>query len=327
MSSESNDKMHPNDFDPDRFARGGKYAFELQFACEGIDVNIPVLLVRGRKGGNTLSVTAGIHGDEHEGTQTIFDVYSSLNPNDMSGDLLAVPVANPLAFWNGTRTSGADGADLARCFPGDLESGPTRTIAYHLARSIIGRGDFFLDFHSAGIKLLMPTLVGYNAQDSRSRDAAFVFGARVVWAHPDIPAGRTISFASSQGIPWLYTEARGAGRIDPGDLELFTLGLENLMRHLSILPGGVKPVRVDSHLYGDGNTDSSIMASGRGFFIPKVKLLQAVRRGEELGRIVNLRGEAMQIYCAPNDGVVAVIRQAPMVESGAPLFLLTGTLA
>lgn len=149
-------------------------------------------------------------------------------------------------------------------------------------------------------------MVGYDAQDPRSRDAALIFGARIVWAHPNIPPGRTISFARFRKLPWPYTEARGVGRIDPEDLQLFTQGLRNLLHHLSILPGKPAPVAVDTHLFGDGNTDSSIAASRCGFFIPSAKLLQAVHREEELGRIVDLHGEVFETVRAPQDGVVAL---------------------
>lgn len=318
--------MHPDDFNLEQFPRGQKHGLDLQFVFKDFEIKIPVLLVRGSKAGKVLAVTAGVHGDEYEGIRAVLDVYRSLDPCQMSGDVLAVPVANPLAFRDGTRTSGADGGNLARSFPGDLTSGPTRAIAYYLARSMISRGDFFLDLHSAGTKLLMPTMVGYDAQDPRSRDAALIFGTSIVWAHPNVPPGRTVSFAQSQGIPWLYTEARGAGRIDPKDLELFIRGLWNLLRHLSILPGNPEPAPVEIRLFGDGNTDSSIAASQRGFFIPAVKLLQAVHRGEELGKVVDLHGEVIETVRAPEDGVVALVRQTPRVEPGEPLFLLTGVM-
>ena len=70
-------------------------------------------------------VIAGVHGDEYEGVRTILDTYQSLNPDDMCGDFLAVAVANPPAFWNGTRLSPLDRANLARAFPGSLDAVPT----------------------------------------------------------------------------------------------------------------------------------------------------------------------------------------------------------
>ncbi len=152
-----------------------------------------------------------------------------------------------------------------------------------------------------------------------------VFGAPVVWAHPSIQPGRTISFAASHGIPWLYTEANGAGRIDPQDLAMFKRGVMNVLKHLGMLPG-----KVDAHpprrmLYGDGNIDASLSATRAGFLIPAVELLEDVRAAQELGRTVDLHGELVENFHAPRDGVIGMIRVFPVVRPGDALFLVTGS--
>lgn len=316
--------MHPDEFELARFARGKKYTLDLEFTSGGHRILIPVLLLRGTREGKVLVVTAGVHGDEYEGVRAILDVVPRLDPAEMAGDLVAVPVANPPAFWSGTRTSPLDGGNLARSFPGGLDSSPTCTIAYYLARSVIACADLFLDLHSGGVKLLMPTMVGYDATDTRSRDAARAFGAKVLWGHPTVPPGRTVSFARERGIPWVYTEARGAGRVHPEDLRVFTEGIFNMLRHLEILPGLPAAEPVECHLYGDGNTDASIKSTLPGFLISCVELLEKVKRGQELGRLVDLHGNMIETFLAPSEGVVAMIRQFPVVEPDAQLFLLTG---
>ena len=191
---------------------------------------------------------------------------------------------------------------------------------------MIAQADFFLDLHSGGVKLIFPSMVGYDANDPHSRDAALAFGASVLWGHPRIAPGRTISFAAEQGIPWLYTEARGAGRIDQADLELFKRGVTNLLRHLEILPGKVEPVPVSHHLFGDGSIESAHVARQYGFLIPNVRLLEKVAAGQELGHLAGVHGETLEVVRAACDGVVAVVREFPVVAPGDPLFLITGMM-
>lgn len=315
--------MKYNDFDPSRFARGGKHALELDLEPAASGVKLPVLLARGCAPGKTLVVTAGIHGDEYEGVRAIFDAYTALNPAEMTGDFLAVPIANPPAFWAGTRTSPLDGENLARIFPGSRNAGPSAMTAYALAQSILSRADFFLDLHSAGVRLLMPTMVGYDALDDRSCAAALAFGASTVWAHHQVSPGRTVSFARAHGIPWLYTEARGAGRIHPDDLQMFTKGIENLLRHLAILPGNPRTRPVEIHLSGDGDIDGSLTAKHQGILIPSVELLQRVMAGDPLGRTIDFQGETLEIFYAPCGGIVVLIQQCPAVKPGDGVFLLT----
>jgi predicted deacylase len=311
-------------FAPQSFSRGGKYAFDLIPGGAARDIPIPVLLVRGASAGRTLVATAGIHGDEYEGVQALFEVNEALDPRAMRGDFLAVPVANPPAFWSGTRTSPLDRGNLARAFPGDSAGGPTAALAYHLARSVIAHADFYVDLHSSGVRLLMPTMAGYDARDRQSRAAALAFGASVIWGHPTIAPGRTISFAAERGIPWLYTEARGGGRVDPFDLRVFVNGLTNLLRHLEILEGQPSGPAVQVHLYGDGNLDEGLCATRAGFFLPEVGLLESVAAGQHIGKLFNLHGATIETYMAPAAGIMAMLRTFPVVERGDPLFLITG---
>src|SRR6266545_3032986 len=88
------------DFDPDTLVSPGKHAFFLEFCPPGSGENlgIPLLLANGRNVGKTLVVFAGVHGDELEGVQTIHEVFHQLDPDTMSGKVLAVPVANLPAY-------------------------------------------------------------------------------------------------------------------------------------------------------------------------------------------------------------------------------------
>lgn len=319
--------MNPREFDPRQLDRGRKHSLDLEFAAAGTALRLPVLLVRGERPGPVFAVSAGVHGDEYEGIQTIFEVVEALDPAAMSGDLLAVPVANEPAFWHGTRTSPLDDGNLARVFPGNPNGSPTEAIAWHFDQSILAHADLYLDLHSAGVRCLMPSLIGYDASDERSRIAAEAFGASVIWAHPTVAPGRTISAARARGIPALYTEARGAGRVHPADLRLYRRGVFNLLRHLGILAGEPETVPCQWRLHGDGNIDDSVLATRPGFLISDVELLQTVAEGQTMGRLLDLHGRTLDIFRAPRAGVVALIHACPKVEPGEPLFLVTGVAA
>lgn len=316
--------MKAHEFTLDQFARPGKYQATLDFDAAGHAIQLPLLIVCGAAEGKMLVVTAGVHGDEYEGVLAIFETYRELDPGTLSGSLVMVPVANPPAFWNGTRTSPLDDGNLARVFPGFSDGPPTETIAWHLDQYILSTADFYLDLHSAGVKCLMPTLVGYHEPDPVAREAALVFGAPVVWCHPSVAEGRTVSAAIARGIPALYTEARGAGRIDPEDLGVYRRGIRNLLRYLGMTPGVLEAVPTPLRIYGNGNIDASLTASIRGFLEPSVTLLQAVTSGQELGVLSDLHGNVIERYAAPDDGLVVLIHAFPVVQPGEPLFLVTG---
>ncbi len=315
--------LAPNDFRPEDLPRGTKHRLTLAF---GDGLSFPVLMVRGRRDGATLVVSANVHGDEYEGVRAIFETFDELDPETMSGDLLTVPVVNSPAFWSGTRTSPLDDANLARVFPGNADGTPSQQIAWHFAHSVIARADLYLDLHSGGVRLRMPSMVGYPAADPRARAAAEAFGAPVIWGHPPpIDPGRTVSFAGDRGIPWLYTEARGAGRIHPQDLKMMRRGIRNLLGHLKILDSVPELVPIAMRLFGNGNTDSASAATHDGFLINRVEILQTVATGDLLGRLVSVTGEPIEEYRASIGGVVAMTREFPVVRAGDGLFLLAQT--
>jgi predicted deacylase len=144
-------KVNIEEFDPDSFEVATKHCIFLEFATSGI----PVLLINGRKPGKTLLAMAGVHGDEFAGIRAIHQTCRQLDPEEMSGRLLAVPVANLPAFWASTRNTPIDGLNLARIFPGKKEGSVTEQIAYYLSEKIIARADFLID--------LTPVELGTNS--------------------------------------------------------------------------------------------------------------------------------------------------------------------
>jgi len=311
-----------NSFDPSGYSRGCKHRTAIEFPF----CSLPILFVRGARPGKTLVTTAAVHGDEYEGTRAIFEVFDALEPATMRGDWIAVPATNVPAFWSATRTSPLDDGNLARLFPGKPDGMPTEVIAYHTGIQLIARADFYLDLHSGGIGWAMPSMAGYDAGDPRSREAALVFGAEVIWGHSTIMEGRTVSFAKSRKIPFLYTEARGSGHPHPGDVAMMARGIRNLMRHLGILREAMERVPLRLHLIGDGNIHNGMKAPAKGFFIPAVELLDRVEEGQHLGRLCDLHGKVTAEFKAPRAGIIGLVRQLPVVQAGDPLFLITGLL-
>ncbi|MCX6586784.1 MAG: succinylglutamate desuccinylase/aspartoacylase family protein [Acidobacteria bacterium] len=215
--------------------------------------DIAAIAVRGAADGPTLLVSAGVHGDEYEGVRAIFETVESLDAGALRGTLLTVPVLNYPAHRAVTRHHPADGANLARQFPGRADGTASEQLAHAFSTDFLPHADFYLDLHSGGIRFAMPSMAGYEAADPRGRAAAEAFGAPVIWGHPVIEPGRTISAARALGIPFLYTEARGAGRIHPEDLLMMRRGITNLMRHLGMLDGAPEIPAPPRRLQGIGN--------------------------------------------------------------------------
>ncbi len=325
------------EIDKIRATRGEKDAQWLPVAprADGTPWQLRLLTVSGREPGPTLLVTAGVHGDEYEGIEAIGQLYQQLNPADMRGTLLLVPLCNPPAYSAMQRTSPVDGLNLARTFPGAANGTLSQRIAHLITSELLVHADLYIDLHSGGVAYAIPTLIGYvhdaGVLGQRSRAAADAFGLPVRWGHPlPLPPGRTISAATELGIPALYTEAPGGGYARPDDVAAFARGVRNVMAHL----GMVADERAEQQhtptpdlthdLYGDGNLDVVIAAPVAGYFRADVQLLAEVTAGQRLGGIYDLAGALLAPIHCDRDGVVILLRRLHRVQVGEGVAQVTG---
>jgi len=172
--------MAPQEFQLEALPRNSRRELEFEFSSGDTALHFPLLLLRGMHAGPVLAASAGMHGDEYEGIRAILDTYAALEPEQMSGNFLAVPVLSVPACQAGTRNSPLDAANLARAFPGRADGAPTQVIAWQFDQCVLRHADLYVDLHSAGIRCAMPTLTGYDACDPRSREAATALGAPVL---------------------------------------------------------------------------------------------------------------------------------------------------
>ena len=315
--------MNIHDFELNELPRGGKQSAWLDIAARagGGNWRLPLLTVNGADDGPMLLVIAGVHGDEYEGIAAIPQVYSTIEPKDLHGRLLMMPVSNVPAYEAALRSSPIDGLNLARVFPGDINGTITQQIAWWLGEKLLRHADFFIDLHTGGIAYELPTLIGYVHDDGglgqASLEAAAAFGAPVMWGHPlPLPPGRSISAATDRGIPSLYTEAPGGSGCDPAVVDCFRDGVLNVMKHLGMIDGSLRQQEVTHHLVGDGNLDTVIDAPVDGFFQREVALLENVKAGQRLGTIREANGEVLTEVIADQDGVVIMLRGLPRVSVG-----------
>ena len=325
--------MHFRDFNISDLPRHHKETGWLEVAAraDGGAWQLPLLYVTGAASGPTLVVTAAVHGDEYEGVEAIPRVFQQVEPKALRGTLVLVPVCNVPAYEAATRSSPIDGLNLARVFPGDAKGSITRRIAYWMTHKLIKPADFYIDLHSGGVAAAIPTLIGYRHSNDElgraSRAGAEAFGAPVLWGHPPAPApGRTLSAATDFGVPSLYTEAPGGGFAHPDDVDCFSQGVINVMRHLTMLTGGPQPRPTTHHLVGHGDMDTVISAPMAGFFRPQVELLADVAAGQRLGVIQDFFGQMTAEITADQAGVVIMLRRIQRVHSGDGLAHITGRL-
>lgn len=289
-------------------------------------VRLPAMVARGTRPGPTALFVAGVHGDEFEGIAALPELAASLDPAELSGCVLALPVCNPLAYAAQTRPSPStvDGRNLAREFPGDPAGAPTQRLAaalFNLARRTLGEQDLFADLHSAGTRYRYLPLVGFRDIQGparrRSEEAARRFGGGELWRLWD-QKGSFNAETTRAGIPTVATEAPGQGDCRPEDVAWYVSGLRNLLCHQGMIPGP-PPSRDDR----PDRCPTEVLADADGLFRTPLRVGDTVRAGDELGRICSPLGEPRALLRAPHDGRIWALRTFGSVHTGDYLAWVT----
>lgn len=322
-----NDPIPIDEFVPAQLHRGLKQRFPLHVAS---DLTGPLVLtalaVAGAAPGPTLLAVAGVHGDEYEGMEAIRQTVHALDPDQMTGTFIGIPVANPLAYAARTRATPAsiDGLNLARVFPGDPEGTLTRRLAHHLlalVERLIGPDDLFIDLHSGSADVTFAPVIGIrdinDVDQSAAEAAARHFGLARLWLIPDSP-GPFNAETARRGIPTLGTETTGRAGCDPTDVVTYASGLHNLLAYKRIISTAIPPPRYDGPL----RQTMDLLAPAGGFFRTACRLDDDVTAGTLLGQIIDVAGEPIAQIIAPADGAIWAWRTTPAVHPGDLLGML-----
>jgi len=250
--------------------------------ASGFELFIPLHRLVGRTSGPTLGLSAVVHGDEPLTNEIVRQVLLRIDPAELRGTLLAVPIVNPLAFESLTRHTPIDMLDLNRNFPGAPSGWLSEQTAHILGTKFVSQLDVHVDLHTGGV---FPT-VDYVYIFDRSRELSKAFGSSFLF-EPSQPYPGTFAIpAREKGIPCFTAEVGGGSFLDAHYIEHGVRGVINVMKQLGMLDGDVvRPPR---------QTIVTEMAVIRprfgGMLYPEVGLDQLgkeVRGGTLLGRVLS----------------------------------------
>jgi hypothetical protein len=289
------------------------------FTVGGLPYRLPMWLINGAADGPTLVVTGGVHAAEYASIAAALDVGRTVMPADLRGRLIVVPVMNLPAFSaRSIYVCPLDGKNLNRVFPGNPDGTASEQIAAWVFQHVVARGDYYVDLHGGDlVEALVPFTIFFRSGDRRvddqSLEIAKAFG--IPYLVCSETAGSTFCAASRAGIPSILAESGGQGIWRPQDVGLLTAGVDRLMRHLGMLPGGSPPpiacTLLEQFLWLRSDHD--------GFWYPGVDVDEDVRKGQTLGRITDAEGHTLQTATSPAAGRVLFIVSSLAINRTDPL--------
>ena len=290
---------------------------------DGTPLGFPVLIANGARPGPVLLIDGGIHGDEQEGTLAVAEFVREVDPQALSGAVVAVPVMNVGAFEAMTRGNPRDthSHDMNRIYPGNPKGYLTDRITATHAATAASVADIEITFHSGGNICYLGEAIFTSSKDPAGLELAQAMGPdwTIVLDTPH-PAGSPMAAMTPHGKPAITVELGGSAGTMPGmfraNVDTLKRAIGNVCRHYGLLEG---EAAYAPRLWR--GRQSVVRASRSGILSPAAgeagdHLKQPIRAGQTLLRIHDLLGNPVEDLNAPCDGVLFGFRTHPSTTAG-----------
>ena len=140
---------------------------------KGNKAELPISIIKGGKTGPVFTILAGVHGYEYPPIISTQAIMQEINPKELSGTLVIIPIANKGSFFGRTPyINPMDDKNLNKTFPGNPEGSITEQIAHFITKNIIDVTDIFLDIHGGDSpEDLIPFVCYYNNEQKPEQTA------------------------------------------------------------------------------------------------------------------------------------------------------------
>ena len=295
-------------------------------AASDAALSVPVAVVQGAKPGPVLALVAGAHGTEYTSIIALEKLIGMLNPSEISGTVIIVPLINIQSFEQKVpHVNPVDKKSMNRFYPGKMDGTQTERASYLITKQVVEQCDHLIDLHGGDLdESLRPysywTKTGNEKQDQISREMVLAFGLDHIIISTERPkdpqASRYLeNTATTRGKPSITVEAGHAGTVETDDLNALINGCLNVMRYLKMLPGTSSmvehPVWIEKVV--------TLASEQTGIFYPAVKRGTYVEQGMKVGYVTDYLGKVIFEARAPVAGIVLYVCAVPSMTRGATI--------
>ncbi|AXH12898.1 succinylglutamate desuccinylase/aspartoacylase family protein [Halarcobacter bivalviorum] len=279
-------------------------------------MRLPVRIIRGKRVGPTIFVSAAIHGDELNGIEIIRRLRKLTILKKLKGTLILIPIVNTYGVTTLSRYM-PDRRDLNRSFPGSKKGSLASRIAKIFFDEIVTKCDFGIDLHTASIHKSNLPQIRTDINNPFTYDLAKSFEAPVV-LHSELRDGSLREEAQNKGIPILLYEAGEALRFDEKSIRIGVKGIVNVLRDLDMLPKSTKRKKYKLPIIAKNSqwirsTESGIIRTIKG-------LGETVKEDEIIAYVDEPLDDISYEIRATFDGIIIGKSEIPLIQEGDAIF-------
>jgi len=313
------EKRHIRELCLDEFERGKlhKVWFDLITDPLGQPMSIPLLIGRGREEGPVLGLTAAVHGNELNGIPVIQRLFKEIEDNKVKGTVIGVPVVNVPSFIRKKRRF-VDGVDLNHIMPGKPNSTVSQVYAHRFIKHIVSKFDYLLDLHTASAGRINSYYIRADLSHKPTRKLAELQYAQIIVDNP--PSDGTLrGAANALGIPAITLEVGNPSTFQRGMIRSGITGLHNALIYLGMVEGEIETPETDTILC---QKSYWIYTNHGGLLSVFPEVTKRVKKGELLAVQLDVFGDKIAEYTAPEDGVIIGKSVSPVNQTGGRILHL-----
>lgn len=293
--------------------RGQVHRLQIQMSDNALGVpwQVPVIIVRGMGKGPVLGLTAAVHGNELNGISTIFKLLEDVNPQELNGTIVMVPIANVPGYLMNQRHF-SNGTDLNRVMPGKLKGLASNRYAYHFTQKIVSKFDYLLDLHTASVGRVNSLYIRADIENEKTRTLAFLQNPQIIVKKFDDP-GTLRAWANENGIPAITIEIGNPNAFQHNLIDETLEGVKNTLRFLDMIEGETKDMIHDASI-----CDHSywIYSNKGGIVDVQVKLASHIKKGQVVAKVYDVFGQVKEEIVADRSGIVIGKNVRPNCDAG-----------
>lgn len=286
-------------------------------------LKIPIIIERSKIDGPIVLFSAGLHGDEINGTEIVRQIIIKKINKPKRGTIICIPIINIFGFVNQSRQF-PDGRDLNRVFPGSKTGSLASRFAHFLIKEIIPIIDYAIDFHAGGASRFNAPQIRIVPNNSELKELASVFNTPFTLYSKNIQ-GSFRNACTRLGVKMLLFEGGKSLDLNSEITKEGVEGSKRFLAHLNMLnpkkeikPNTNKTIFIEKSYW--------IRAYFSGMFIGLIKIGSYVKKGDILATISDPFGKIEHKVKAPNNGYLINVNDAPIVYQGDAIFHISTQL-
>lgn len=286
----------------------------------GRPIQVPVVVARGKKQGPIFGITAALHGNELNGIPVIHKLLQRLNLKTLRGTIVCLIAANIPGLLTEQREF-TDGQDLNHIMPGKPNGKISQVYAFNLVDRITQHFDYLVDLHTASEGRANSLYVRADLKQETTAQMAYLLRPQIIVHNP--PSDYTLrGTAAEAGKPAITVEICDPQKFQHDPISRTIKGIRRILNHVGMIPSKTVTSKVATKTPTLCKKSYWILAERGGMMRCVPKIAERVSKDQLIATQVNIFGDIIREYLAPEDGIVIGHCVNPIGQTGARIMHL-----